>query len=150
MRNITISILLSLILSLFATILSAQTDDSETAVFKEGVVQLDNKSELSTLIKIEEWLENPVQVTIKKSENSIVETLTLEQIRSFTIPGEIKFVRDTVQIDITRDPNKSLSGKKEPTYNSRTVLLQVLVEGKATLYSYRAKDLFRHFYFKNF
>lgn len=149
MKQIQSALFLVCTLLLMSGILSAQNSDIQPGLYNEGIIVLENGSELNALIQVKKWQINPDNITIKRSENAKLESLELDEICSFTIPGKLKFIRQTVQIDTSRNPDLSTSEQKEPAYSTRTVLLKVLVEGKASLYSYRAKDLHQHFYFKS-
>jgi hypothetical protein len=146
MRIITIIVGLTLILCLTALSTFAQTNDSQLTGFEMGTVVLDNNTQLDVLIKVEKWNLSPTEVVIRQSEDASSEILKLEDVKSFYIPRFVKFLRDTIQYDISGMKKRTMLGKRDPFYEQRVVFLRVLVEGEASLYSYRT-PIKEQFYF---
>jgi len=77
--------------------------------------------------------------------NGDIETISFEEILEFGIEGASKFIRRSVLIDKSSD---HLSLEKAPSFELETLMLKVLVEGKASLYYY-TQGSFQRFFFAN-
>ena len=82
-------------------------------------------------IKNVDWRNSAAYVEIKYSMNGDIETISFEEILEFGIDGASKFIRRSVLIDKSSD---HLSLEKAPSFELETLMLKVLVEGKASLY----------------
>ena len=117
--------------------------------FVEGYF-IDNSNKKTTcLIKNEDWLNNPTEFKYKTTENSKHKTLTIKSVKEFGFLNSFKYIRSTVDIDRSSKVHDELGYNKNPTFIKEKLFLKVLVEGKATLYSYVDKDLIRYFFNKD-
>ncbi|MCO6148576.1 tRNA modification GTPase [Flavobacterium sp. NRK1] len=101
------------------------------------------------LIKNIAWKNNPVSIEYKFSENEESAVKTIDQISEFSVNNTYKFIRFTVNIDRSPVELRQLSYTKEPDWQTETVFLKVLVEGKVTLYQYEDGNLIKYFFSKD-
>ena len=116
--------------------------------FEKGYYINNSDQRVDCLIKNLDWTNNPTEFKIKLSEDTTPKTINLKSVKEFGIHEVSRFVRFTVNIDISSDNIKHLSKQKEPIYDKKQFFLKVLVEGKANLFEYQNKNLKRYFYNK--
>jgi len=114
--------------------------------YEEGYFINNGNQKISCSIKNSDWKNNPTEFYYKLSENSEIVKASIENIKEFGIINEVKYKRFVVDIDRSSDLTKSVSNVKKPIFNNEKLLLKVLVEGTATLYSYRGINLKRFFF----
>jgi hypothetical protein len=93
---------------------------------------------------------NPEKIYFKPSIDDKINEISIENINEFKITSDYKYVKFKVDYDIDQVVNKSefdVYGK-DPNLKQKTVLLKVLVEGKAILYKAIIDDCV-FFYMKN-
>lgn len=100
------------------------------------------------LIRNAGWESSPVSFDYKTAEGADTQTAALSTFTEFGVSGYI-FKRFTVNIDRASSDYDNMSLKKDPDFKQETVLLRVLADGKASLYSYKDTNLVRYFYSKN-
>jgi len=114
--------------------------------FKPGYI-IDNKdNKTNCLIRNEDWKNNPKDFEYKLTDDSKVEKGTLQSIKEFGVSDIYKFIRKEVKIDRSSELRTSLSSVKEPEFEKEILFLRVLLESKASLYSYIDGNLRRYFY----
>ncbi|MEM7371831.1 MAG: hypothetical protein AAF587_24665 [Bacteroidota bacterium] len=108
---------------------------------------IDQKNErIACFIRDAEWEKNPSFIWIKHSEEGTREKKTIEDVREFGSEREIKYIRETVQIDTTDDRLSKLSSHSQGGYVEQIVFLKVLVSGEASLFLYQTRAFKRFFY----
>lgn len=114
--------------------------------FEKGyyIDNLGNKEE--GLINNENWIYSPKSFLFKSYETSKKKSKNVKNIREFGIFGKIKYVKATVNIDRSSRKVVKLSSVRTSEFKEEKLLLKVLVEGDANLYSYTENDLNRYFY----
>ncbi|MCV6630038.1 MAG: PorT family protein [Flavobacteriaceae bacterium] len=135
---------LMLFLVFLGTIRSHAQTEFETGYF------INNKGQKTTcLIKNEGWSTMPRFVKYKMEGSDMVYTLKAEEVEEFGIDNKRKFVYRFVEVEQSSDQvnrlRKNKEFKLEPTYT----FLEVLLEGKATLYVYEDHGLVKFFYKSN-
>ncbi len=107
-----------------------------------------NNSGIKTTCLINDlsWQSNPHEFIYKLTENSGERTGSLETVKEFGILDHSKYVRANIHIDRSSDNVNNLSSKRNPEFRQELQFLKVLVEGNATLYSYRDSFLKRYFF----
>lgn len=115
-------------------------------LFEKGYYIDKGGQTVDCLIKNRDWKDNPVSFEYKISENSEVERKYTKTIMGFGISNASKFELHIVDIDRSSDLLDKLSIEREPIFKKEELLLRVLIEGKASLYSYRENNLIRYFY----
>lgn len=114
--------------------------------FQKGYFLKVNGDKVDCLIKNEDWNKSPNQFSYKLSENSEILVGNIAQIEEFHILDVAKYLKRTVDIDISSNNIKNLNAQKEPDWETKTVFLKVLLEGKSSLYFYSSPGLNRYYY----
>ena len=113
--------------------------------FKPAFFLDNSENKIDCLIKDVDWKSNPVTFEYKISENDAIQIGRIENVQEFQIGDLTKYVRKTVDID-RWDKFSAPTVQKQPVYQSETLFLKTLVEGKATLYTYSDGSLTTYFY----
>lgn len=114
--------------------------------FEKGYFIDESGERQDILIKNSDWKNNPSQFEYKLSEDAPVQTAGISEVKEFGVPGSFKHVRATVEIDKSADALRNLTSDRNPDFQEETLFLEVLLEGEASLYSYRDSNLRRYFY----
>jgi len=115
-------------------------------IFEKGYF-IDNTGEKTEcLIKNYDWKKNPTEFEYKISESAEEKIADLKSIQEFRIYKSSKYIRSTVQLDVSSENISNLSTEKSPVFKEETVFLEALIEGKANLYSYENTNVKRYFY----
>lgn len=117
--------------------------------FEKGYYINNSDQKIEGLIKNLDWKNNPTQFTFKPSENGENKIINIESAKEFGIYDTSKFVRHHVDIDRSSADINILSPVKEPIFNKEELFLKVMVEGKASLYSYHDRNFKRYFFNKD-
>ena len=91
---------------------------------------------IHVLIKNEDWLSNPKGITIKETNTSKAEFLSTNNFIQFQIPDKVKYIKRTLNVDLQKHILSNLSTNRNPNFIEREILLKVLIQGKASIYSY--------------
>ncbi|WP_421763094.1 hypothetical protein [Ekhidna sp.] len=127
----------------FALILCSQNLISQE-LYQDGYIVYNNGEKIQCLVKNEEWVDNPDQIQYKLSENDQVRKGSTDDLKEFAV-GQAKFIRWTVDMDYSSTKTDKLSSKKEPEFKNETRFLRYLVEGEASLLTFKNSDLRRFF-----
>ncbi len=104
-----------------------------------------NKSEV--FFKKQNWKHLPEKISFKYFESSSYEEVDIKEVQAFGVNGEV-FERFTVEMDMSAPKEKGmnrLSRQRGMNYETATVFLRKVVEGKLTLYVYDRYDFVRFF-----
>lgn len=88
-------------------------------------------------IKYADWKNNPSDITVRTSKDAAVQVLSLGQVAAFGIDGQAHYIRASVPVDISDPRLKHLSNHGRFESREDTVFLEILLEGRADLLSYR-------------
>ncbi|WP_343486980.1 tRNA modification GTPase [Allomuricauda sp. d1] len=135
MKNILLSISLILSLNSFSQL-----------SFQKGYFVDNSNQKVTCYIKNYGWKNNPSEIEYKISLDDEIQKRNFLSIKEFGIANKIKFERHTVNMDQSSGLINSLSSKKAPEFKNMQVLLKVLVDGHASLFSYKEGLLNRYFY----
>ncbi len=113
--------------------------------FQNGYIINNLNEKISCLIENRDWNNNPTDFKYKLSENSEILTGNLQTVQEFGIDNTSKYVRSNVNIDRSPSNINNLSDTKAPLFEKEDLFLNVLVDGKAVLYSYEGIRLKRYF-----
>lgn len=102
--------------------------------FEKGTITFTNGNVIECLIKHSYSSENPSSVKYKLSEEGEERTALLRELEEFQVGEKVKFIKATVDFDKSSTKMGELSSSREPEYVEETALLEVLVEGSASLY----------------
>jgi len=114
--------------------------------FEKGFFIKNNLEKVDCLIKNEDWKHNPTKFSYKLTETSQVNIATIENVKEFGINNISKYVKRKIKIDASLNHVSNLSYLKEPNWETQTVFLKVLMEGKSSLFFYTSPGLNRYFY----
>src|SRR5690606_4747736 len=98
------------------------------------------------LVQALDWGKNPVTFLYKRGENADTETGSIDNVKEFGVGKNTKFIRATVNIDQSSDALANLTYDRNPVFIEKTIFLQVLVEGKASLF-FSSQETRNKFYF---
>ncbi len=101
--------------------------------FEKGFYLDNNGQKTEGLIKNEDWLKDPKQLVFKPEESQKEIVLKINEVSYFEV-GVYKFKRFVVPYDLNYNEKSAPTYNNEPDYEKRTVFLQLLVKGKASLY----------------
>lgn len=114
--------------------------------FEKGYYIENTGNRIDCLIKNVDWKNNPIDFEYKLQENGVEETMTIASIKEFGILGKSKYSRHIVDIDRASKILDELSTNRNPEFKEEELFLEVLVEGKASLFLYENGSLRRFFY----
>lgn len=130
----------------FYFLILVSTSTLAQTYYEPGYFIDENGTITEGLIKNLDWKSNPTKFTYKEAEESESYQLDISTIKEFGIGTYFKFIRAKVNIDKSSDNINQLDKSRTPNFKEETVFLKVLLEGDATLYQYKAKNLNRYFY----
>jgi hypothetical protein len=115
-------------------------------IFEKGYFINEANKRIDCLIKNLDWKYNPTKFEYKLSVNEEISSANIHNVKEFRIYDASKFVRTLVKLDNSSDDLGEITTNKNPLFNEKLVFLRVLIEGKASLYSYEESNLTRFFY----
>jgi len=104
--------------------------------YEKGYYITNSGTKVEGLIKNLDWNKTPDKFKFKNNENSDSQTLTLDEVAAFEIYDVLKYERHEFRYDKTNNNLDRLTTERAPLYADGRAFLQVLVEGKASLYYY--------------
>jgi hypothetical protein len=113
--------------------------------FQHGYYIRNGGARISGLIKDYGWRNNPTNIVFKSSPADAPVTVEMDSIREFGV-GNSKYQRFEIEVETSGDSIDELSNSPAPQYRHDTAFLQVLVEGRASLYLYQNKHLMLYFF----
>ncbi|MFD0991250.1 tRNA modification GTPase [Mariniflexile jejuense] len=113
--------------------------------FKRGYYINNSDEKIECFIKTNSRL-NPKELTYKLTEDLNEQIETIKSVKEFGIYDELKYVRRTIDIDTSSNILANLSNDLYPNFKEKEIFLNVLIEGKANLYSFENKSIIRYFY----
>ena len=113
--------------------------------FEKGYFIDDAGQKSDCYIKNVDWKNNPTEFQYKLSETSEKKTATLADVQEFEIYNAAKYKRATVLVDVSNQSLKELESSDQPNWEERQLFLKVLVEGKASLFSYVDGNIRKYF-----
>lgn len=114
--------------------------------FENGYYITTANEKIECKIKDYDWVSNPTKIEYKANENAEINELSIDFIKEFGITNVSKYIKETVAIDRSSNALSNLNDQRDPVNKNEVLLLKVIVEGKATLYSYTDGNLNRFFY----
>tara|TARA_R110002073_G_scaffold40547_1_gene114868 strand:+ start:72677 stop:73897 length:1221 start_codon:yes stop_codon:yes gene_type:complete len=117
-------------------------------IFEKGYYINNSNEKINCLIKNVDWENNPKKIQYKLSENDTQSEFYIDDVKEFGINEFVKYQRFTVQIDRSNQTSNQLSTIKNPKFEKEELFLKVLVEGKATLFSYNEVNFVKYFFTK--
>ncbi len=117
--------------------------------FEKGYYINDSDQKVECLIKNVDWKNNPTKFEYKLTEDSEKKIATTKTIKEFGVLNASKYRRCLVNIDRSRNTVGEMSNHRKPVFKEEVLFLKVLIEGKASLYSFEDGNLNRYFYNKD-
>jgi len=118
-------------------------------IFEKGYYINNSDQKVDCLIKNIDWKNNPTEFEYKLTLNSDKKKATIKTVKEFGIYNISKYLRNKVKIDRSSKELNKLSDDKNPILKEEELFLKVLIEGKASLYSFEYGNLNRYFYRKD-
>lgn len=137
------SIFTLILFFLFISISFAQME------YEKGYLITKDLQRKTCLIKNEAWKDNPTEFSYKLNKTSAPEIGTVKTIKEFGIDNTCKYINAYVKIDLQSKHDIGAKNEVIPKWSNEKLFLKVLVEGKATLYSYDAGKVNRYLYSLN-
>ncbi|KRD59676.1 hypothetical protein ASE40_11255 [Flavobacterium sp. Root935] len=114
--------------------------------FEKGYVITENNQKTECLVENLDWKNNPTSFRYRLSEDSPIINADLKTVKEFSVTGQKKFIRSSVNIDRSTKDLQTMTTEKNPVFHLETLFLQVLMEGNASLYLYDDSTVRRFFY----
>ncbi len=118
---------------------------SAQIVFDPGYFIDNSGNRVECFIRYRQSTFTPTDFKYKRTQESAVETGVMDEVEEFGVTNYALYVRKTVLIDTSSQNLTTISDHPEPELQTRTVFLEALVSGLATLYKYVDKQ--RVFFF---
>lgn len=115
--------------------------------YEKGHFITENGEKTECYIRNEGWESNPSKFDYKLTLDGDVNVLRMTNLKSVVIENAFKFEKYTVELDESDRSLGRLSYERRPELSEKTVLLNVLIEGETTLYTYVDGNI-RAFYYK--
>jgi hypothetical protein len=98
------------------------------------------------LIRNVEWKNNPRSIQYKMTEGDTPKESVLPELSEFGIDGQSRYLRAKVKIDRSSEHLDNLSKFRNPEFTEESLFLKVLIDGKASLFTYTDSKVTRFFY----
>ncbi len=115
-------------------------------VFESGYFIDESNQKIECLIKNIDWYNNPTKFEYKLSQDSEVQTTTVQTVKEFGVNNCFKYIRAKVEIDRSINKIGSFSFERDPVFQEEVLFLKVLLEGPSSLFLYKDGELTRFFY----
>lgn len=115
-------------------------------VFESGYFIDESNQKIECLIKNIDWYSNPTEFEYKLSQDSEVQTATIQNVKEFGVDNFFRYIRTKVEIDRSSSKIGSFSFERDPVFQEEVLFLKVLLEGPASLFLYKDGELTRFFY----
>ncbi|TGV04067.1 tRNA modification GTPase [Flavivirga rizhaonensis] len=132
------------LLLLFISVLSINIHSQIT--FEKGYYINNSNQKIECLIKNKDSRNNPTTFDYRLSEEREEKVLTINDVKELGIYNIVKYIRFEGKIDKSSMIMSRMSNTKNPEFQKETLFLKVLIEGKASLYSYEEPNLLKFFY----
>jgi hypothetical protein len=117
--------------------------------YQKGYYILNDGTKVDCFIKNYDWKNNPTKIETKQTLDSQNKDIYIEECKEFSLENESKFIRKSVEIDISPSGDfNRLTNSEDPIFKNFKVFLKVLVEGKYSLYHFESEDISDRFFYK--
>ncbi|MFC4261631.1 hypothetical protein ACFOWM_01955 [Ferruginibacter yonginensis] len=103
-------------------------------------------SRIDCLIKNKDWKNNPKEFAYKLNATDIEKNIKIDEVKLFEIANKLKYEKHVVEIDYSSEEISKLTENPLPVFETDTLFLKVLIEGKATLYYFENGNVNRYFF----
>ena len=116
--------------------------------YKEGYYLNNSGEKVSGFIKNVDWKSSPSSIDFRTSLEGDSKTIRLNQMSGFTINGQVTYLKKTFELDVKSEKLNSLNFSKEPEFETKTALLELLVDAPTSLLYYENEGTRKFFYSK--
>jgi len=114
--------------------------------FEEGYIVTIENERITCDIKNLDWRNHPKELKYKLPSSTNVKRIGIDSIKEFGINQAKKMIKARVNIDVSNNNISMLTRSRAPIFSEEEVLLNVLIEGNASLFSYQSNGLAKYFY----
>lgn len=114
--------------------------------FEKGYFVTVDDERITCSIKNLDWRNHPRELKYKLTSTSKVKRISIDSIKEFGIDESKKMVQANVDIDVSTNNVSLLTKSKAPILLKKEILLNTLVEGRASLFSYQSNGQAKFFY----
>jgi len=111
--------------------------------FENGYFITNDNDSVKCLIKDINSEKNRTVFKYKLYDSPEVKKAEISEVREFGAGTSFKYVRFTLDVDVSSEKMTELSYVKDPFYETKTIFLKLIIEGEATLYSDRDAYFFQ-------
>ena len=129
-----------LFLLLYAVVTQGQIN------FAKGYFITNEGSRIECFIRNYHWKKSPEEIKYRLSDTGTIRSIDISAIKAFELYDVTKYLRLKTLIDRSTSDPQFMTVEKNPAWSEEILLLEVVVEGKATLYHYQDNDIERFFY----
>jgi hypothetical protein len=116
------------------------------STFSKGYIIDNSDNRIECYIELNNWVK--YEYNYKLSQKGPLKPIKTSEIKEFGIHKKFKYTRHNVQINSEQQTSlEDLSRSKKPKLSQKTVFLESIVEGEASLFQYN-KGKINNFYFK--
>ena len=117
--------------------------------FEKGYFIKNEGEQVSCYIENSDWKDSPLEINYKINLDAPLQKASLEDLQEFQIAKHTKYIKRTVDLDMSSDNANSLSYVRKPLFEKKTIVLKVLLEGEISLYKYEKNLMLRFFTSQN-
>ena len=125
-------------------IILATVSSYAQAKFESGYFISNDGQRVACQIRIMEWSESKFEY--RMGDGADTKAGSIDDAKEFGVDNGLIFRRFEVKIDRSSEELSRLDFKRNPVFEDAILFLQVLVEGKASLFQYKQGEMFRFFY----
>ena len=114
--------------------------------FQPGYFYDNQNQKTECLIENADWKNNPKEFKYRLTEGDEPKTADISSVKEFGIYNYSKYVRGAVKIDRWAESTNRYDDSKNPKWSDEVLFLEVLVDGKASLFFYHDDEITRLFY----
>ncbi|WP_109851544.1 outer membrane beta-barrel protein [Aquimarina sp. AU58] len=114
--------------------------------FQKGYYIDNSGQKIDCQIKNIDWKNNPTEFEYRLSEDTEHKKITIKSVKEFGVYDILKYRRHVVMIERSSNAMNKLSTSGNLTFKEEEIFLKVVIEGKASLYSFEDKNVSKFFY----
>ncbi|PHI18079.1 hypothetical protein CEQ90_19755 [Lewinellaceae bacterium SD302] len=115
-------------------------------VYENGYFILNDNTRVESLINNKDWNSNPTEFEYKVNDLTEPVLISIENVKEFGVYSSTKYIRDTIEVDISSTNIRTLSKNRNPILREKIVFLNVLIDGPASLYEYRNSGIVQYYF----
>lgn len=114
--------------------------------YQKGYIIKNNGDKIEGWIKKKNWTNSPLQISFKSSvdeSSTFIKTINLNVLEIY---DEVKYERFKVEIDLSSNSTSQITRNRDMDYETRSLLLKVLVESEKSLFMYKNNKIEKFFF----